>query len=118
MAFTDPQSVTINAVPYTLPRVSTEATKSVYSTADELLKMTVSHIKTKDRTRSMIRLDKTVVAADPFDASKSYSQSLGIYVVIDRPKFGFTATDMDFVVQALKAWATTANVLKVVGTET
>lgn len=114
--FTDPQSVTINAVPISMPRVTTEATKSVYSAADESLKMTVSHQDAKDRTRRMVRLDKRVVAADPLTAENEY-KTIGVYLVVDQPEYGFSITDIDNIVQGFKAWLTTANVTKLCGAE-
>lgn len=116
MAFTDPQSVTIDAVPYSMPRVETGTSKSLYSEATEALKMTVSHQDSKGRTRRMVRLDKRVVAADPLTAVNVY-QTLGVYLVIDEPEYGFTIDNIDDVVQGFKTWLSTANVTKVCGGE-
>lgn len=116
MAFTDPQSVTIDAVPYSMPRVSSESTKSLYSEATEALKMTISHQESKSRTRRMVRLDKRVVAADPLTAVNEY-QTVGVYLVIDEPEYGFSDDAIDDIVQGFKTWLTTANVLKVLGSE-
>lgn len=114
--FTDPQSVTINAVPFSMPRISTQGSSAVYQTADETLKMTISHQDVKDRTRRMVRLDKRVVAADPLTAENEY-KTAAVYIVIDQPEFGFSGTDLDYIVQGFKTWLATANVLKVCGGE-
>lgn len=116
MSFTDPQAVTIDAVPYSLPRVSTETSKSLYSTATEDLKMTISHQESKGRTRRMIRLDKRVVAADPLTAVNAY-QTVGVYLVVDQPEYGFSIDNIDDIVQGFKTWLSTANVSKVLGGE-
>lgn len=116
MSFSDPQSVTIDAVPYSMPRVTTEATKSLYSTADEGLKMTVSHQESKTRTRRMVRLDKRVVAADPLTAVNVY-QTVGVYLVVDEPEYGFSDDAIDDIIQGFKTWLSTANVLKILGSE-
>jgi len=116
MAFTDPQSVTIDAVPHSMPRVETGTSKSLYSEATEALKMTISHQDSKGRTRRMVRLDKRVVAADPLTAVNVY-QTLGVYLVIDEPEYGFTIDNIDDVVQGFKTWLSTANVTKVCGGE-
>lgn len=116
MSFTDPQSVTIDATPYSMPRVSSEQTKSLYSTADESLKMTISHQESKGRTRRMVRLDKRVVAADPLTSVNAY-QSCGIYLVVDEPEYGFSDDAIDDIIQGFKTWLATANVLKVLGSE-
>lgn len=114
--FTDPQSVTINAVPYSMPRVSSDGTKALYSEATESLKMTISHQESKGRQRHMIRLDRRVVAADPLTAVNAY-KSCGVYLVIDEPEFGFSDAELDYIVQGFKTWLSTANVLKVCGSE-
>lgn len=116
MSFTDPQSVTIDAVAYSMPRISTDASKSVYSEATEALKMTVSHQESKGRTRSMVRLDRRVIAADPLTAVNEY-KTVGVYLVIDKPEFGFTIDNIDDIVQGFKTWLSTANVSKVCGME-
>lgn len=116
MSFTDPQSVTIDAVPFSMPRVETGVSKSLYSEATEALKMTISHQESKGRTRRMVRLDKRVVAADPLTAVNVY-QTLGVYLVIDQPEFGFSIDNIDDVIQGFKTWLSTANVSKVAGGE-
>jgi hypothetical protein len=64
----------------------------------------------------MIRVDQRVVAADPLTSVNEY-KSLGVYVVIDEPEYGFSDTEIDYVVQALTDWLTTANVTKVLGNQ-
>jgi predicted Zn-dependent peptidase len=116
MAFTDPQSVTVDAVPYSMPRISSDGTGALYSTADEAFKMRISHQESKGRTRRMVRLDKRVVAADPLTAVNVY-QSVGVYLVIDQPEYGFSIDNIDDIVQGFKTWLSTANVTKVCGSE-
>lgn len=114
--YADPQSVTINAVPVSLPRVSTGASEATYRAADETVQMRISHQSSKGRHRRMVRLDKTVVAADPLSAENS-SQKAGIYLVVDEPTFGFADADLDYLVDALIAWLTSANIAKLLGGE-
>jgi len=114
--FADPQSVTIDAVPYSMPRIQSDGTQALYSTADEGLKMRISHQESKGRTRRMIRLDKRVVAADPLTSVNTY-QSVGVYLVIDEPEYGFTDDNIDDIIQGFKTWLSTANVTKVLGSE-
>lgn len=114
--FSDPQSVTINAVPVSLPRVSVGASDSTYRSADETVQMRISHQATKGRKRRMVRLDQTVIAADPLTAENS-SQKAGIYLVVDEPTFGFTDAVLDDLVDALVAWLTEANIAKLLGSE-
>lgn len=114
--FTDPQSVTIDAIAYSMPRISTEGMKALYSEATEALKMTISHQEAKDRTRHMVRLDRRVVAADPLTAVNEY-KSAAVYLVMDVPEFGFTIDAVDDIVQGFKTWLSTANVSKVLANE-
>lgn len=116
MAFTDPQTLTVNTVEKTLNRIKSDGYRSEYATSDEEFKMTISHQESKNRTRRMVRVDQRVIAEDPLSALNEY-KSLGVYVVIDEPEYGFADADIDYVVQALKAWLSTGNVGKVCGNE-
>lgn len=116
MAFADPQTVTINAVPQSLVRVKSDGLKSEYKTADEVYKFVISHQESGKRVRHMVRIDKRVVAADPLTATNDY-KSLGMYIVIDEPEYGFTDAEVNFVKTGLLAWASDANVLKVLAGE-
>lgn len=114
--FADPQSVTINAVPVSLPRVAIGTSDSTYRSADETVQMRISHQSSKGRKRRMVRLDQTVIAADPLTAENA-SQKAGIYLVIDEPSFGFTDAALDYLVDALIAWLSSANIAKMLGGE-
>lgn len=107
-----PQTITINAVATDCNRVIDEKTASTYRSADGTLEFKVSHQESKDRTRRMVRLDQTVVAADPLTAENSY-QRAGVYLVIDEPTVGFSDTELDYLVDALVAWLTPANIAAV-----
>lgn len=116
MAFTDPQTITVATVAKTLNLIESDKSKSVYTTADGEYKFTISHQQSGKRTRRMIRVDRTAVAADPLSAINA-SVNLGIYVVIDEPPFGFDDTSIWDVVAALSAWLTNANVTKVLSSQ-
>lgn len=115
--FTDPQSVTYNSVAKTMPRIKTGPSDSTYRTADETFQFRISHQSTAKRTRRMVRLDQTLIAADPLTAVNS-SQTAGVYLVIDEPKFGFDDATLDYMVDALVAWLTSGNIAKLLGSET
>lgn len=118
MAFADPQSITVNAVPKSLPRISAGESQSVYKTADDEFQMRISHQKTKTRVRRMVRIDQKVVAADPLTAENTY-QTAGVYIVVDEPEFGFTDTVLGYLVTALKDWVVAGtNTAKLLGSET
>lgn len=118
MAYADPQSITVNSVAKSMPRVSSGESQSVYKTADDVFKMRISHQTAKSRIRRMVRIDQTIVAADPLSAENSY-QTAGIYVVVDEPAFGFDDTTLGYLVTALKDWLIAGtNTAKLLGSET
>lgn len=113
MAFSDPQTIKINTVDKICNLVEPGTNKSVYATADEEIKFTISHqATTKDRTRRLARVDQRVVAADPLTSKNEY-KTAGVYLVIDEPEYGFSDTDLNNIVQGLVAWLTATNVGKI-----
>lgn len=109
MSFTTPQSVTYNAVAKTCNRITSEANASVYKDSTGEFALKLSHQESKSRIRHLARVDRTVVAADPLTAVNAY-QSAGVYIVIDKPLFGFVAADLSYQVEALKSWLTAGNI--------
>lgn len=119
MAFTDPQTVTINTVANTLPRVSTNGTTSSYKKDDGTVTLSASHSYGK-RIRSTIRLDHSKIAPDPLISSTSIKFSMSAYVVVDRPNVGYTNAEAKQIADALFAYLTAssgANVTKFLGGE-
>jgi hypothetical protein len=100
MALADPQTFTVDSTPYTLNRVKSDGYRSEYASDDEAFKLTVSHQESKDRTRRMIRIDNRVVAADPLTSVNEY-KSLGVYIVIDEPEYGFADEDIEDIAAGL-----------------
>jgi ABC-type transporter MlaC component len=116
MSFPDPQVVTVNAVAKSMPRISSEGTKSLYQTADELFKMTISHTKSGDRIRSMVRVDQRAVVADPLTSVNDY-ENLGFYCVLDRPIYGFTMAQIEQLIAGFKTWLDNTAIDRIVGSE-
>lgn len=114
--FSEPQTVTINAVAKTLPRVSFGDKKGVFE--DTLgNRLTVSH-STGRRNRHIVRLDTTKTAADPFLTGVNQEYSMSAQLIIDVPPVGFTATEQSLNANALVDWADVAGILlKVTGGE-
>lgn len=107
-----PQVISYNAVNNDLHRVTDDKSSSTYQNADGSLKLTVSHQKTKARTRRLIKLERTVIAADPLNAENSH-QTASVHLVIDEPDFGFSDTDLDYQVDSVVAWLSAANIAAV-----
>jgi hypothetical protein len=117
VAFSDPQSVTINAVANSLPRVEVSGESSSYKKDDETLQLTISHTE-KNRVRRMVRLDFNKIATDPFNASQSNMITGSCYLVIDEPAGArFSNTELLNYVKGLVGWATDANLTKVIAGE-
>jgi len=95
--FTDPQSITINGNATSFAKVSQDGLKSTYRTSDGVYTLVISHQIGKDkRVRTMYRLDKRAIIANPLDSNVQDYDSVGVYVVIDRPEYGFTSTDIGY----------------------
>jgi len=114
--FSDPQSVTVNSVAQSMPKISSKDTSSVYSKSDGSFKLTMSHTLSRDRVRSMARIDQRAVVSDPLTSVNDY-ETLSFYCVIDRPNYGFTTAQIEQLVTGFQAWLTTGNVDKLVGLE-
>lgn len=105
MSFADPQSVTINAVANTLPRVSSGTNAGSFSKDDQTVQLTVSHAYGK-RTRRTIRLDHSKVAADPFTSGVNQKYSMSAYIVVDVPVTGYTNAEAKQIVDGLTSYLT------------
>jgi len=92
MSFADPQTVTISAVPISLPRVSVGDDESEYASGDGLVRLTASHTYGK-RDRRMIRIDHGKLTSDPFRPAENVKVSMACYMVFDLPKAGYTAAE-------------------------
>jgi hypothetical protein len=111
MAFADPQSVTINAVANSLPRVSSDKNSGAFQKDDATVKLTVSH-QYGARTRRTIRLDHRKIAPDVFTSdNKQYSMST--YIVVDAPVTGYTNAEIKQVVDGLTAYLTASTGAKI-----
>lgn len=108
MAFSDPQTVTINAVPITLPRVGLSLTEGRFQKDDGLAGLRVSQ-QVGRRARRVLRLDHAKIAADPFDSSLNAKYSMSAYLVVDVPLVGYTVAEAKQVVDGLTAYCTASS---------
>jgi hypothetical protein len=114
--FSDPQTITVNAVAQAMPRVETSGRKSIYQKSDQTFTLTVSHTPSRDRVRSMARVDQKAVVADPLTAVNDY-ETLSFYVVVDRPLAGFTSTQTEQLIAGFKTWLDSTAIGKLFGQE-
>lgn len=118
MAFSDPQSVTVNAVAKSLPRVASNGGSSEYQMDDSSYKLVISRTIGK-RRRYMVRLDARKIASDPLVSANNREYTAAAYLVIDAPLtgIGYTNVEVKDIVLGLTGWLTSTNVLKVAGNE-
>lgn len=119
MAFADPQTVTINAVPNTLARTSSGVNRGEFRKDDGTIQLSVSHQYGK-RVRRMVRLDHTKIAADPLMASVNVRMSASTYLVVDTPETGYTVAEAKQIVDGLIAYLSASSgsvVTKLLGGE-
>lgn len=120
MAFADPQSITINAVALTLARVAQDPT-GTFVTSDALVKESIGQSVTPNkRSRRLIRLDHSKVAANPFDSTLNAKYNMAVYVVVDVPDVGYTVTEQKQVTDGFMAYLTAssgAKMLQLLGGE-
>jgi len=100
MALTDPQSITIGATTYSLPRTNSVGRLAEYTDVTGLAKLSANHAVGK-RVRDNLRVDLTKIAADPFEPATNDQFSMSAYIVIDTPRVGFTQTEKLDVVKGL-----------------
>jgi hypothetical protein len=116
--FADPQSITINGVATSLPRVSMGELTGQFRAADATLTLSVKH--TQGRTdRSVVRVDSKKLGANPLDPSKNLPYTASVYTVVEAPAGGqgYTSVELENLIKGHAAYLTAANVTKIVGKE-
>lgn len=115
MAYSDPQSITYNAVAKSLVRVPPTgvAGQTLFRQDTGEFVLTTSHVNGPKRTRHLARLDHQVVAADPLTAVNAY-QNMAAYLVVDIPLVGFSLTDQKYLGLALTDWLSASSAAKLI----
>lgn len=101
--FADPITITIAGNAKVLARIQTSGTSATYETSDGAYKLSISHQVTKDKIRTMARLDFRKVVADPLTAVNDF-ETHSSYCVQERPNFGFTVTEVKDQLAGFNAW--------------
>lgn len=107
--FTDPQTVTVNAVAQTLAAISRETMKSVYREDIGEYELVISHQETGKRNRRVVRINRKIVASDPFLPAQNVEVGHSVYLVIDAPIAGFTIAQIKDDVVGLCGWLTASS---------
>lgn len=119
MAFSDPQSVTVNAVAQSMPRTSSGADRGSFTKDDGTYKLTISHEYGK-QTRRLIKLDNFKVAPDPLFPAQNTPYTASVHLVITEPPVGYTNAELKLVVDGFLAYLSAssgANITKILGGE-
>lgn len=116
--YADPQSVTINAVATSLPRIGSSTPDKVgtFQNAGGDVNFKVSQYATANRFRREVRLTQKKTAADPISATNK-EVSASVVITVDEPKWGFSDTELGYLTSALVAWFTAGNRDKLLGGE-
>jgi hypothetical protein len=124
MSFADPTTVLIGATVAQSAGTSTSLAnvdratpyQGIYSTADGLTTLTVSHVR-GSRTRSTFRIDLYTTYTDP-STGLSNLVSSACYLVLNRPTAGFTNAQLQSIIAAVCGFmGQAANQLKFLGLE-
>jgi hypothetical protein len=119
MAFTDPQSITISGTAVSLPQTNVGNNSTEYTSGDGLIKVSASHAYGR-RTRRVLRIDHSKIAADVFVPAQNARVSMSNYIVFDVPPVGYSATDAFAVYNGFKAMFTGSSdalIVKLLGGE-
>lgn len=115
--FADPITITISGSGKVLARTSSNGTSAIYESADGNYKLQISHQLTKDKIRTLARLDSRAVVADPLTAVNDY-ETLTTFAVFERPLIGFTQPNVEAQWIGFNTWfILSANQIKLYGKE-
>ncbi len=117
--FADPQTVTYSAAAKSLPAISRGEDSSEYKLNDTgvVFDLVMSH-QFKARNRVNVRLRRDAYASDPLVPTSNILASATASFTLDFPNVGYTAVDVQNLGNALVAYLTSANVLKLINGET
>lgn len=101
MALPDPTTLTVSTVAKTMNKISTGENRSIYRNDDGSIAITVSHNYASKKIRSVVRVDFQKTGADPLFPSQNLTVVGSTYVVLDRPKVGFTNAELVGYLEAL-----------------
>lgn len=120
MAFSDPQSITVNAVAKVMPRIVNDGTHSIYQMNDQTFSLDIRHTSLKkdkkSRVKSLVTFSQRAIVPDPLTAANDY-ETVNVSIQVDRPEAGFTSTQIDQMIAGFKTWLTTTAVGQLYGRE-
>lgn len=117
--FADPQSVTYAAAAKSLPAIGRTDSQSEYKLNDSgvVYDLILSH-QFKARSRVVARLRRDAFVTDPLVTGQNIPASMTATFTMDFPSSGLTTADAQNLGNALVAWLTSGNILKLANGET
>jgi hypothetical protein len=121
MAFSDPISVTINAVATSFPRVATNGRSAEYATADGNYRLNISHtVDAKNNLKGeshLVKLTQRKLSVNPLSNLNEWVEA-NVWMVIKQPSNGYTDTELKYLIAALAtSFMTSGNQDKILGNE-
>lgn len=116
MAYSDPQSVTVDGTPVTLARTGQSMTKGEFSSEDRKHQLLISH-ESNSRYRHLAQLRFNDLVDNPLVPDQKIAVSTWAHLVVDMPKNGLSTAQVADIADAIVAWATPANVAKLIAGE-
>ena len=119
MAFSDPQSVTINSVARTLPRFLSGTNVGTFNSADGNTQLTIDPNGTKTRRSNKVSFRETVTVTDPV-TGLTRLETHSITIISNRPLSGVSDTVAEQLAAGAFTWltaTTNANLKKILAGE-
>jgi hypothetical protein len=116
VALADPQSLTIAGSATSLPRTGLTLTEGSFRSGDQTVTLEVQHNAGK-RNRHLVRVTTSTIVADPLVPAINTPVQYSAHLVVDGPRQGVTALQLQKLAEALVGWASAANLAKVVAGE-
>lgn len=110
--YTEPITITVNAVPKVLKRISAGDLQGRFRLPDGTYDLSIKH-SAQRRERSVVKLTKNIVAADPLNSTLQRNYVWSAYLVVDAPLngVGFTDIEQENDIKGLLAWLSSGTVL-------
>lgn len=116
MAFPDSQSVTVGAATVALARTGMSLTEGRYASADRKYDLKIMHSNNK-RYRHVAQLKFSDVVQNELAPDRKIPVQAHAHLVVDLPINGVASTTAVDLAKAIVAWATPANLAKLIASE-
>lgn len=116
MAFADPQTVTVDAVEISLPRVGSAINMGSFRSSDQKYQLDIRH-QSGTKERHNVKFSFADIVSNPLVPSQNYVVSSTVNMTVEHPRNGMSASSISELAEAVAAWATPTNIGKLIGGE-